>query len=292
MTQPDDVLVLEPVQIDPALWPAPREYPGDDFPDVGHGPDGESAVGEPPGHEGAEAQWVAIPCPDHSSRGTRRIVAGILHTAEGALTVTELGNYFRTTPRYVSSHVGVDAAGRHGRYVPDSRAAWTNPDVNESTLTLEQCAFAKWNEQKWLSEQKLLEATARWMAEVHVRYGVPLRWITPAQLNAAVKANDVRLGGFSDHYCVTIARNRVGGHTDCGPGFRGRPKDVILARARALAYPKENSVPTENELKSAVNYWRGHAQRQAAQDERDTEQDQTIADLKARVEALENGAQS
>lgn len=247
MTEP--TMEFEPVQIDPSQWPPPRRYPGDDSPDVGHGAKGDSTVGEPEGFAGAEAQWVVIPCPDYSSRGNKRIVAGIVHTAEGALTVTELGNFFKNTPRFVSSHVGVDAAGRQGRYVPDKWAAWTNPDVNESTLTLEQCAFARWSEKEWLAKPLLLEATARWMAEVNVRYGIPLRWLTPAQLNAAVRANDVRAGGFSDHYCVTVARARVGGHTDCGPGFRGRVKDQIIARARVLAAPpKEDDVATNEQL--------------------------------------------
>jgi hypothetical protein len=246
MSAPERV-ELEPVQIDPSLWPPPRPYPGDDSPDVGHGVKGETAVGEPEGFAGAEAQWIVIPCPDYSSRGAKRIVAGIFHTAEGASTVTELGNFFKNTPRFVSSHVGTDTAGRRGRYVPDQWAAWTNPDVNESTLTLEQCAFAAWSEKRWLSEKLLLEAGAAWAAELNLRYGIPLRWITPAQLNAAVRANDVRLGGFSDHYCVTVARARVGGHTDCGPGFRGRVKDQIMARARVLAAPSKGDRVATNE---------------------------------------------
>lgn len=236
--------MTDPDNPHPDDWPLPRRYPGDDSDHVGHGPGGDRLPDDPiQPAGGAETANVFMPCKDFSPRGRARIVAAVFHTAEGARTVESLGRYFQDTTRAVSSNVGIDTDGDTGRYVPDVFAAWTNPDVNSYTVTCELCVFARWTEGQWLAEPRLLEAAARWAAQVHRDHRVPLRWITPAQLNKAVAANDPGQGGFCDHYTVTVARRRVGGHTDCGPGFRGRVKDQILSRAREIAYP---TPPKEN----------------------------------------------
>lgn len=208
------------------IWPGRAAGPADGD---GHGPAGESAAGEPAEFEGAESDYVVIPCKNYESRRGARVRLGVLHTAEGALTVTELGNYFRSTTRAVSSHMGADAAGRLGRFVPYDQAAWTNPDLNAVSDTLEMCAFAAYSRADWLARPALLTVAAQWMVDRHLTRGLPLTWLTPEQVNAGA-------AGFIDHHVVTIARNRIGGHTDCGPNF---PRDVILARATALLASKQ-----------------------------------------------------
>lgn len=82
--------------------------------------------------------------------------------------------------------------------------------------------------QQWMDNPRQLEAMARWTADLHTRYGLPLIWLTPADIQAGVR-------GFTSHanYWDSIGKQQgMDVRTDPGAGF---PHDVVLARARAIA---------------------------------------------------------
>ena len=68
----------------------------------------------------------------------------MLHTAEGALTIESLGNFFASSSAGVSSHTGIDdKAGMVGEYVKHDGKAWTASNANPVAVQTELCAFAK-----------------------------------------------------------------------------------------------------------------------------------------------------
>ena len=69
-------------------------------------------------------KWIASP--NYSSRGGSGVRLIVLHTAEGALTIESLGNYFASSSAQVSSHTGADdKKNTVGEYVKRSNKAWT-----------------------------------------------------------------------------------------------------------------------------------------------------------------------
>lgn len=147
----------------------------------------------------------------------------VIHSAEGARTVADLGAWFaRTTSG--SSHAGVDSAGNYGQYVNYGDTAWTNPPLNQESDTLETCAFARWSRKQWLANPKMLEATAHWIAWRATQRRIPLRVLTTAQVKAGY-------AGVCDHDAVSKAF-RASDHWDVGANF---PWDVVMKRAKEIA---------------------------------------------------------
>jgi hypothetical protein len=147
----------------------------------------------------------------------------VLHTAEGAKAVAELGHYFEGTTKG-SSNAGVDSNGAYAEYVHYYDTPWTNPPINSQSDTLEMCAFRSWTRQQWLAHPKLLEATAHWIAWRCAVRRIPIRLISGAQAKSGMT-------GIMDHKRVNDAWHQST-HTDVGLGF---PWDVVIARARQIA---------------------------------------------------------
>src|SRR5262249_34775281 len=92
----------------------------------------------------------AIPSPNYSSRGGATVRLIVIHTAEGARTIEELGNFFANPSSQVSSHVGIDdTLGVIGEYVKRDGKAWTASGANPVAVQVELCAFAKWDASEW-----------------------------------------------------------------------------------------------------------------------------------------------
>lgn len=150
-----------------------------------------------------------MPSPNYSARnaGVRLIVC---HTAEGALTIESLGNFFASTSVQASSHAGADdKPNTIGVYVKRGDKAWTQANANPYSVAIELCAFASWTTDEWLRHPTMLDNIAQWVAEEAAAFGIPIRELSDAdaQAGAAGVCQHVDLGASG------------GGHWDCGPNF-------------------------------------------------------------------------
>jgi hypothetical protein len=160
-----------------------------------------------------------IPSPNYSSRGGSGVRLVIVHTAEGARTYQELGNYFAGSGAGVSSHVGIDdQAGHCGEYVKPPNKAWTAGDANPYAIQAELCGFAAWGPSEWERHPNMLDNTARWIAEECKRYGLPIQKLSAGQTASG--------RGVCGHVDVS----GPGGHWDPGNSF---PWDKVIAAAKS-----------------------------------------------------------
>src|SRR5215831_8010647 len=128
----------------------------------------------------------AMPSPNYSSRGGSTVRLIVVHTAEGALTIESLGNFFASTSANASSHVGIDdTPGVIGEYVRRDYKAWTQANANPVAVSAELCAFAKWTTAEWNKHPVMLENCAAWIAEEAKHFGVPVTKLTAAQAQGA-----------------------------------------------------------------------------------------------------------
>lgn len=167
---------------------------------------------------------VAIPSPNYSSRGSGvRLV--VLHTAEGARTYRELGNFFANPASGVSSHVGIDDTPNEiGEYVRPDFKAWTQGNANPYSVAAELCAFASWTPVQWDLHPVMLANTAQWVAEECKRFNIPLRAIDAAAAQGGQ-------AGVCDHRALGAAG---GGHWDIGYGLTVQ-RIVDMAKGGATA---------------------------------------------------------
>jgi len=160
-----------------------------------------------------------IPSPNYSGRGGAAVRLIVLHTAQGARTFAELGNYFANPASGVSSHVGIDdTPGMVGEYVRPDYKAWTAAGANPVAVQAELCAFAEWSTDEWLRHPAMLENAGRWVGEEARRFGIPLTVLSAAEAQSgeAGVCQHVDLGSWG------------GGHWDCGPGF---PMSYVMGYA-------------------------------------------------------------
>jgi hypothetical protein len=165
----------------------------------------------------------SIPSPNYSSRGGATVRLIVLHTAEGARTIEDLGAFFKSSSAGVSSHVGIDDKdGVVGEYVKRGNKAWTAANANPVAVQAELCAFAAWTKAEWSKHPNMLENAGRWVAEEAAKFGLPI-----TKLSASAAQGSGR--GVCQHDDLGAWG---GGHWDCGSGF---PIDDVLAIARNYA---------------------------------------------------------
>ena len=164
-----------------------------------------------------------IPSPNYSSRGGATVRLIVVHTAEGARTYQELGNYFASSSSGVSSHVGIDdTPGVVGEYVKRPNKAWTQGNANPVAVSAELCAFAAWDRAEWGKHTWMLENCAHWIAEEAAHFKLPIVKLTPAQAQASGR-------GVCQH---SDLGSWGGSHWDCGSGF---PINQVLELATEIA---------------------------------------------------------
>jgi len=162
-----------------------------------------------------------IPSPNWSSRGGVTVRLIVIHTAEGATTIEELGNYFANPASGVSSHTGIDdQPGVVGEYVQRTGKAWTAANANPVSVQTELCAFAAWTAGDWNKHPNMLDNCARWVAEEAAAFKLPITRLTVSEAQGSGRGvcMHVDLGAWG------------GGHWDCGTSF---PLDDVLEAARA-----------------------------------------------------------
>jgi hypothetical protein len=164
----------------------------------------------------------AMPSPNYSSRGGAHVRLIVLHTAEGARTIEELGNFFASSSSGVSSHVGIDdERGVVGEYVKRDGKAWTAGNANPVAVQAELCGFASWSAAEWDRHAEMLENAARWIAEEAAAFGLPITRLSAAAAQGSGwgVCQHADLGAWG------------GGHWDCGGGF---PMEAVLDHARRV----------------------------------------------------------
>lgn len=172
---------------------------------------------------------------NYSSRGGGKVRLVVLHTAEGARTYQSLGSFFQGNVQ-ASSHVGIDdTRGTIGEYVRRGDKAWTQSNYNPVAVSVELCAFAKWDRAEWMRHPNMLANCADWIREECAYFGVPITRLSAAQAQGSGR-------GVCQHVDLGAGG---GGHWDCGPGF---PMDHVLEMARGGAPgpgPTPEPEPTE-----------------------------------------------
>jgi hypothetical protein len=162
-----------------------------------------------------------IPTQSYSSRGGATVRTIVLHTAEGAQTIEDLGHFFQNTANQVSSHTGADdKRGMIGEYVTRGNKAWTAANANPIAVQLELCGFASWSRNTWLnSHGNMLHNAADWIAEEAKKFGLPITELSPSQAQGSGRGvcQHIDFGAWG------------GGHVNCGDGF---PMDKVLEWAR------------------------------------------------------------
>lgn len=169
---------------------------------------------------GAPLTRKKIASPNYSGRGGSSVRLIVLHTAEGARTIEELGNFFASPSAGVSSHTGADdTPNTIGEYVQRGNKAWTASNANSVAVQIELCAFAAWTTAEWNRHPTMIENAARWVAEEAAAFGIPITKLSPSAAQGSGRGvcqhNDLGAWG--------------GGHWDCGSGF---PIDRVIEMAK------------------------------------------------------------
>lgn len=186
-----------------------------------------------------------IPSPNHESRAGTVVDLLAVHTAEGARRAADLGRYFQNPDVEASSHDGADN-GETIRYVDYERAAWTLLNGNRRSENLELCGFAHWSRDDWFANVGILNECAAWLAQRSVARNIPLRKLSPAEVDAG-------MSGVIGHADWTYSVIGWGNHTDPGPSF---PWDYVLDRARALVAGGElPGVPSAGPAPQPADAW-------------------------------------
>lgn len=171
-----------------------------------------------------------MPSPNYSSRGGSGVRLIVVHTAEGARTIEELGNFFANPSSDVSSHTGGDDKKNViAEYVKRGNKAWTAANANPYAVQIELCAFAKWSRDEWMRHPNMLANCAAWIREEANYYDIPMTALNDSQAQGSGR-------GVCQHENLG---SMGGGHWDCGGGF---PMDHVLDMAKGgsddeMGYP-------------------------------------------------------
>ena len=210
--------------------------------------------------------WIASPnCSGRSGSGVRLVV---VHTAEGARSYRDLGNFFASRSAQVSSHTGIDdERGTIGEYVHRPDKAWTQAAYNSQAVSTELCAApinspypcgARWTAEEWSRHPNMLANLADWIREECAHYGLPINKLSSSQAQGGARGvcGHVDLGAGGGHYdpgpnfpwarVMTLAR---GGKPDIPAGTPSQENDMICSALNAAAgTPRVRRQRQENHL--------------------------------------------
>lgn len=186
-------------------------------------------------HAAAAAETVAFVQARNYTPGRRKpirlVVMHDMESPEKPNTAEACADYFAHTTREASAHDCVDNDSAV-QCVHDGDTAWAAPGANSDGIQIELAGYAKQALDDWLDPygKQLLEMAAQRVALRCKKYGIPVRWLSVAQVADGVTK------GICGHADVTKAFPALHGtHTDPGSGF---PKSYFLGRVRvALGDP-------------------------------------------------------
>jgi len=187
--------------------------------------------------------WIPSPCYHGRNSGGVRLI--VLHTAEGARTIEDLGHFFQNYNNQVSSHVGADdKLGKVGEYVSRGNASWTAANYNNVAVQMELCGFAAWSTAEWKNNHhNMLRNCADWIAEESKKFGIPITKLNDGQAQGSGR-------GVCQHKNLGAGG---GGHVDCGSGF---PMDYVLdmARGGGSAPPEPERARDQEDLTMLLDF--------------------------------------
>lgn len=160
----------------------------------------------------------------------------VLHTTEGGesrSSAESIASWWASPSSPVSSAHYVVDPDSVVQCVRNEDRAWHTPGklagrfVNDISIGIEQCGTARQTPEQWADEASLaeLDRTARLVAELCTRYGIPIEHRTVEELRAG------NASGICGHVDCTHATGS-GDHWDPGPHY---PWDHVLALARCAA---------------------------------------------------------
>lgn len=153
----------------------------------------------------------------------------VIHTAEcpeRPNSAEAVASYFTDPktkdgkPIHASAHYTVDVDSITCS-VLEKDVAWHTPGkrpdgrfVNNISIGVEHAGYAKQNPDDWADDYSLamLARSAELVAEICLRYGIPIRKLNVAELAAGER-------GLCGHVDCTVAFNKGKGHTDPGANF-------------------------------------------------------------------------
>lgn len=146
------------------------------------------------------------------------------------------------------------------RAVPDELGAWHASEANPLSIGWEQAGYARYSREEWLTSDGLqqIDLLALDMAEVAVRDGIPMVWLTNAQVDAITSGRDRKTKGFCTH-------RQIDPDTRTDPG-NNYPFDVLTPKIRAYMSgqePVEEEVATQAQIDEIVHRINVFAQKNA-----------------------------
>lgn len=169
---------------------------------------------------------------DSGPRDPRQCRLGVFHTTENSDTARpeDIARWQQDRNNGSSYNILVGTTGRSVRSNDDDYIPWA-AGTTGNRIGIHASAVGRAARQRadWLKFPGQLETLSRWAADLNARYGIPLVWLSAAEVRAGAR-------GFCGHAEISAAFGEVD-HTDPGRGF---PHDLILARAMEINNPTDD----------------------------------------------------
>lgn len=158
----------------------------------------------------------------------------VIHDEEFPVSDTSaesVANYFASPAQPYQAHYVVDANSTE-HCVPEHRTAAHAPP-NQGSIGIEQDGYARFSLAEWQTpgSQGTIARCAALTREICDRWGIPLVWLTPADLSAGLR-------GITSHANVTAAFHQST-HTDPGPSY---PIEQFMALVLGAPTPGDDPV--------------------------------------------------
>jgi N-acetyl-anhydromuramyl-L-alanine amidase AmpD len=168
-----------------------------------------------------------------AKRTVRVIVIHSMEAAEKGDTAENVARFFQNTESPASAHLCIDN-NSIVQCVFDNDIAFAAPGANSDGIQLELAGFARQSREQWLDPYGvlLLENAANATAQYCLKYGIPVKHLTDAELAGGQK-------GIIGH----VQASRVfkkSTHTDPGEGF---PWDHFLDRVNHHRAERLKGIP-------------------------------------------------
>ena len=148
----------------------------------------------------------------------------IMHSAENTSALS-VARYFSEPGSGGSAHLAIDEKECY-RLGPNTMVMWGAPGANVNGFHIEQCGYAKWTTEEWLSHANMLNCAA-YKAAYHCKlFGIKPVFRTWIGLRLGRK-------GITTHAEVTKAWPKLGTHTDPGTGW---DRKDFMARVQSYYY--------------------------------------------------------
>lgn len=177
-----------------------------------------------------------IPCDKHSGRRAHTQML-IVHSIESPLAngfavsmaYNWLGKWYQPNGALIEASSNVIVSpDTLVRSVHTDYAAWHASWANSLSVGYEQSGYAAFSREQWLTPggRDQIDRLAREMAQDAAHYGIPLRWLTAAEVRA-IANGDRTIKGLVTHAVID-----PGNRTDPGDQY---PYDVLLESIKAYA---------------------------------------------------------